>query len=127
MKKFACKDIGLDCAWTHAARTEELLLDSVALHLRDVHHIVSLTQERAGKIKNTFTNPSPVDGEVDNELVLKEFACDFGPKCAWHYIAQTEDLIADGVALHAREMHDIKEFTPEMKAHVENSLRVWRG
>jgi len=127
MKRFMCKNIGLDCSWTHVARTEELLLDTVALHLRDVHHIVSLSATMSGKIKTTFTNPSPIEILSDEEPILKEYACDFGPKCAWHYIAQTEDLIADGVALHAREAHGIQEFTQEMKARVENSLRVWRG
>lgn len=127
MKKFACKSMGIDCSWTHVARTEELLLDMVALHARDVHHLTALTPEMIGRIKTSFTNPSPAETPAEEDLVLKEFRCDLGPKCAWHYIAQTEDLIADGVAVHAREAHGIREFTPEMKARVEKNLRVWQG
>jgi len=40
---------------------------------------------------------------------------------------QTEELIADIVAVHAREAHGIKEFTPEMKTRVENTLHAWKG
>jgi predicted small metal-binding protein len=62
------------------------------------------------------------------ELVLKEFECkDLGTGCGWKYIAQTEELIVDGVAVHAREAHGIMEFTPELKAKVENALHEWRG
>jgi predicted small metal-binding protein len=36
-------------------------------------------------------------------------------------------LIVDGVAVHMREAHGIKEFTPELKVKVGKSLRVWKG
>jgi len=128
MKKFECKGIGLKCNWNNIAATEERLADIVAIHLRDVHEMKALTPEMLGKIKNSFSNPSPVEAEKAKDLVLREFDCkDLGYKCSWKYIAQTEELIADGVAMHAREAHGLKEFTPEMKAKVENSLHEWRG
>jgi predicted small metal-binding protein len=78
-------------------------------------------------IKQKFSDPTPVEIEAAEELALREFRCDLGQGCSWHYIAQTEDLIVDGVAVHAREAHDIREFTQEMKVKVENSLRPWNG
>ncbi len=127
MRKFTCKSLGNGCTWKHVAKTEELLADVVALHLRDVHDMKALTPEMIGKIKNLFSNPSPADAKAAEGLVLKEFTCDLGPKCTWHYIAQTEELIADGVAVHAREAHGIREFTPELKVKVENALHEWKG
>jgi len=36
-----------------------------------------------------------------------------------------EELIVDGVAVHAGEAHGIKEFTPEMIANVKKSAHEW--
>lgn len=127
MKEFACRSLGNNCTWKHIARTEELLADMAAVHLRDVHGTTALTSDMVGKIKNAFSNPSPIEEKEAEALVLKEYRCDLAPKCTWHYIAQTEELIADGVAVHAREAHGIREFTPEMKVRVENALHLWRG
>lgn len=128
MKEFLCKKIGNDCSWKHIARTDDLLLDMAALHLRDVHGVASLDASMLAKIRQTFSNPTPIAAKEAEGLVLKEFRCsDLGQKCPWHYVAQTEDLIVDGVAVHAREAHGITEFTPEMKVKVENLLRVWNG
>jgi predicted small metal-binding protein len=128
MKKFACSSLGYRCGWQHVARTEELLADIAAIHLRDVHGVTALNTEMVGKIKNAFSNPTPIEAGETGGLTLKEFDCkDFGHSCGFRYIAQTEELIVDGVAMHAREAHGIKEFTPEMKVRVENALHEWRG
>jgi predicted small metal-binding protein len=120
--------MGYDCSWKHVARTDDLLVDVVALHLRDVHGLVSLDAAMVAKIKKAVNDPTDVEIPDEERLGLKEFRCsDMGQKCSWHYIAQTEDLIVDGVAVHAREAHGITEFTPEMKVHVESLLREWRG
>ena len=88
----------------------------------------ALSPDILGKVKNLFSNPSPMDAEKAEGLVLKEFRCqDIGQKCSWKYIAQTEELIADGVAVHAREAHGIREFSPEMMTKVKNSLHEWKG
>jgi predicted small metal-binding protein len=68
-----------------------------------------------------------MDAAAAADLVLKEYNCDMDPECTWRYIAQTEELIADGVALHAREAHGVKEFTPEMIAKVKKSTHEWAG
>ena len=128
MREFTCRGLGNDCSWKHVARTEDLLTDIVALHLREVHGMASLDAAMVAKIKGAFSNPTAVEAKEAEGLVLKEFRCsDLGQKCSWHYIAQTEDLIVDGVAVHAREAHGITEFTPEMRTKVENLLRVWNG
>jgi len=128
MKEFACRSMGYDCSWKHIARTEELLADVAAVHLRDVHGVPALGADMVARMKQAFSNPSPVEARAAENLALKEFRCsDLGQKCSWHYIAQTEELIVDGVAVHAREAHGIKDFTQEMKVKVENSLRPWNG
>lgn len=127
MREFTCRSMGNTCSWKHSAKTEELLADVVAVHLRDAHGISALDQDMLGKIKNVFTNPFPLVATEAEGPILKEYSCDLGEKCGWRYVAQTEELIADGVAIHAREAHGISEFTPEMKARIENALHVWRG
>jgi predicted small metal-binding protein len=127
-KEFSCKDIGYDCSWKHTAKTEELLLDVAALHLRDAHGVQALGTEMLGKVKNSFRKPSAVIEYETDIPVMKEFLCrDIGADCNWRYFAQTEELIVDGAAVHAREAHGIKEFTPEMIAKVKNAIHLWEG
>jgi len=128
MKQFTCATLGYQCGWRHIAKTEELLADIAAIHLRDVHGVTAIDAAMVGKIKNAFSNPTTVEARETGELTMREFECrELGNSCGWKYIAQTEELIVDGVAMHAREVHGIKEFTPELKAKVENSLHEWRG
>ena len=125
-KEFACRSIGNDCGWKHVARTEELLLDEAAIHLRDVHGLQALGVDMLGKIKRSFTNPSTSAEPGSETPVMRELRCrDMGMDCNWRYIAQTEELIVDGAAIHARDVHGISEFTPEMIANVKKSIRVW--
>lgn len=128
MREFRCDSLGNKCSWKHIAKTEELLTDVVAIHLRDVHGMTALSAEMVGKIRRAFSNPAPLEAAKAEGLVMKEFHCkDLGFSCNWKYIAQTEELIADGVAVHARDAHDIKEFTLEMKVKVQKALHEWRG
>lgn len=128
MRELKCADLGYRCNWKHIARTEELLADITAIHLRDVHGVTALNADMVGRIKNAFSNPEPGEVAEAGNLALKEFECkDLGTGCGWKYIAQTEELIVDGVAVHAREAHGIKEFTTELKVKVQNALHEWRG
>ena len=127
MREFACKDLGNKCNWKHIAKTEELLADVVAVHLRDVHGVLEISPDMVGRIKNLVTFPTAADAAGAADLVLKEYNCDMGPKCTWRYIAMTEELLADGAAVHAREVHGIKEFTPEMIARVKKTAHEWKG
>jgi predicted small metal-binding protein len=129
MREVACKSLGYNCGWKHISRTEELLTDVMAVHLRDVHGVQALTQDMVGKIKQAFSKSEPIntsEGEV--EPVLKVVSCrDLGMNCNWKYIAQTEELIADGMAVHAREAHGIKDFTTEMATKVKKLAHEWKG
>ncbi len=125
-REYYCRSIGIDCSWRHIARTEELLLDAAALHLRDVHGETALDKERIAQIRNSFSRPSS-EVEAGSDIpVMKEFRCrDIGMQCDWRYLAQTEELIVDGAAVHARDAHGIKEFSPEMIAKVKSSIHEW--
>ncbi len=74
MREFPCRSLGYNCGWKHVARTGELLMDVVAIHLRDIHEMPDLTQEMVSKIKNVFTNGKNVvfPSEAE-EPILKEF------------------------------------------------------
>ncbi len=126
MKQFACASLGHDCTWRYIANTEDLLTDIAALHLREAHGMTALGQDMVGRIKNMFTAPSASDAARAAGLVIKEYKCNLSPQCNWRYIAQTEDLLADGVAIHAREAHGVMEFTPEMIASVKRNAREWK-
>ena len=125
MREFRCESLGNKCSWKHIAKTEELLADIVAIHFRDVHGVIEVGPDMLGKIKNLFLNPSAVDAANAANIVLKEYNCKVKPECNWRYIAMTEELIVDGVAVHAREAHGIKEFTPAMIANVKKSAHEW--
>lgn len=128
MRTFECKRLGNNCTWKHMAKTEELMADVVALHLREVHGIKALTPELVAKVKNLSTNPDPIAVSSGERLMMKEFRCrDLGTDCTWRYFAQTEELIADGVAVHARDAHGIQEFTPELVAKVKALSHEWTG
>ncbi len=127
MKEFTCASLGNKCTWKHVARTEELLADVAAIHLREVHGVKEVGPDMLGRIKNLFTPPTGADAARSGDPVLKEYNCNMDRGCTWRYIAMTEELIADGAAVHAREVHGIREFTPEMIAKVKNAVHVWEG
>jgi predicted small metal-binding protein len=127
MREFKCSSLGYKCNWKHIANTEELLTDIVAVHLRDAHDVKAVSADMVGKIKKAFSNPSTADAAAAEQQVLKEFNCrDLGMDCNWRYIAQTEELMVDGVAVHARSSHGIKEFSPEMMAKVKKLSHEWK-
>ncbi len=126
MRAFQCSSLGYQCSWNHIA-TEDLLTDMVALHLRDVHGVREVDSDMVGKIRNLFTYPTAADAAGAADLVMKEYNCDLGPECTWRYIAMTEDLITDGVAVHAREVHGIREFSQALIAQVKKSIHEWTG
>jgi predicted small metal-binding protein len=125
VRELKCASLGYTCKWKHIANTEELLADVTAIHLRDVHGVKAISPDILAKIKNAFTPPSEADVAKFANVKLKEYNCDIDPKCSWRYVAMTEDLIVDGAAVHAREAHGIKEFTPAMIANVKMSAHEW--
>jgi len=125
VRELKCASLGYVCKWKHIANTEELLADITAIHLRDVHGMKAVSTDMLAKIKNAFTPPSEADAAKFADAKVKEYNCDMGPKCSWRYIAMTEELIVDGAAVHAREVHGIKEFTPAMMAKVKKAAHEW--
>ncbi len=125
MREFKCKSLGNNCSWKHTAKTEELLADITAIHLRDVHGVREITPDMLGRIRNLFSSAATRDAAAETDPVMKEYHCDMDSGCSWRYIAMTEDLIADGAAVHAREAHGVAEFTPEMVARVKQSVHPW--
>jgi predicted small metal-binding protein len=126
MKEFKCTYLGLTDRWKHIARTDDLLLDTVALHLHEVHGMNELSPEMLAKIRNAFTTPTALDAAATADLVLQEYNCDHDPGCTWSCIAQTEDLIVEGAEVHARDKHGIREFTPEMAEKVKKTIHPHR-
>lgn len=127
MKSFACKDYGFDCSWRHIARTGDLLTDMVVLHFRDAHGVKEALPETLTKIRNAFTDVSSVEAAKASDLRVKQYQCSLAAGCTFKYIAQTEELLVDGVAVHAREAHGIREFPPELIAKVKKEAIPWLG
>ncbi len=125
MREIKCASLGYNCKWKHIANTEELLADITAIHLRDVHGMKAISQDMLAKIKNAFMPPSEADAAKFADVKTKVYNCDIGPKCSWRYVAMTEELIVDGAAVHAREAHGIKEFSPTMIAKVKKAAQEW--
>ena len=126
MREFKCASLGYKCTWKHIA-TEELLADMTALHLRQAHGIREVDPGLLAKIKNAFSRPTDPGIKDEKDVVMKEYVCGQAAGCSWRYLAMTEELIVDGAAVHAREAHGIKEFTPEMIASVKRSTHEWSG
>jgi predicted small metal-binding protein len=118
-----CSDLGHgECNWKAVSNTEDKLADLVAVHMRDQHGVSEFTQEMIAEVKNLATEASLQIW--DEDPMLMEYHCS---NCNWRYIAQTVNLIADAVALHARDQHGVTEFTEEMITEVKNSLNPWSG
>lgn len=119
-----CKDIGNEeCNWSAISGTEDRLVDYVAVHARDQHGVKEFTQEMIATVKNSLGNTTvPIVDE--EEPIMRIYTC---ANCSWKYIAQTEDLIVDAAAVHARDTHGVREFTKEMGREVVGSLREWTG
>ncbi|RMG03784.1 MAG: DUF1059 domain-containing protein, partial [Nitrospirae bacterium] len=112
--EFKCNKLGnRGCKWKAISNTEDKLVDLVAVHMRDEHDVKDFTQEMIAEVKQKMSEVS-LKGEGDIPE-MKEYRC---PECNWRYLAQTENLIADAAALHARDVHGVKEFTEEMIAEV---------
>ena len=50
-KKFACKDIGLQCSFTAKAKTEEELMQKIAQHAKEAHSMQQIDEATAAKVK----------------------------------------------------------------------------
>jgi predicted small metal-binding protein len=104
MKEFSCEKIMKDCTWSKKARTEELLMDMVALHLRDVHQMQALTPVMVGQIKNSFRDPWLDDAAGTVDTIMEEYNCNKEPRCTWEFIAQAEAILTGNRSVHEKEL-----------------------
>ena len=104
MKEFDCKSLGHSCDEVLTARTEERLVDLVAVHLRDVHAVSSLTPETVARVKNLFINRRIPDAAQVADRVLEKYNCSGEPECTWRYIAEAEMVLNGGSMVHEREL-----------------------
>ncbi len=54
MKVFVCDELNSGCTWAMISKSEDLLLESVALHLRADHRWLDVTPEHVAKIRRLF-------------------------------------------------------------------------
>lgn len=104
MKIFTCDSLNSGCTWSMTARTEELLMDRIALHLRAAHDMPAISQELTGRIRNLFRNPWPDDAAGSVDIIMQEYNCDREPRCTWQFIAQAESMLTGNRSVHEREL-----------------------
>jgi predicted small metal-binding protein len=126
MKEFKCSSLGFKDRWKHTAHTDDLLLDTVALHLREVHDMNELSPEMLTRIRNAFTPLTSADAAAAADLIMQEYNCDQDPACTWRYFAQNEDVIVAGAKEHLREMHGVGQGTEDMTKKVKKAIRSFR-
>ncbi|MGC8623010.1 MAG: DUF1059 domain-containing protein [Candidatus Micrarchaeia archaeon] len=51
MKKFACRDIGMECNFTAQDKDEKKLMEKIAKHARDAHGIQKIDAALEAKVK----------------------------------------------------------------------------
>lgn len=54
MKTFACKDAGVECAWTTTADTEEVVFAQVEQHAHETHGIGDMGNDLVRRIKSAI-------------------------------------------------------------------------
>ncbi len=104
MKEFTCKSLGNNCNAILKAPTEERLIESVSLHLREEHGMISLSQENVAAIKRLFTSPATRDAAQIVDRIFEKYNCDSDPECSWRYIAEAEMVLTGSPMTHAEEL-----------------------
>jgi len=104
MKQFICNDLGYSCNKVLAARTEELLVDEVAVHLRDAHNVPTITPDTVAKIKNIILNRNVSDAANVVDRIFEKYNCNGEPECSWRYIEEAEMILKKDSPLHEREL-----------------------
>ncbi|MCL5262327.1 MAG: DUF1059 domain-containing protein [Candidatus Marsarchaeota archaeon] len=54
MKKFACKDIGMQCLWWAQAANEDMLMKKIQKHAANAHNMQQIDTETMRKIKGAI-------------------------------------------------------------------------
>lgn len=65
VKVVRCRDVGFDCDGVVRAETEPELLNLVAAHAREVHHLESVSEEVVGLVRKVIRE----EGELSHDPV----------------------------------------------------------
>ncbi len=104
MKTFSCSSLGNNCTEVLTSLSEERLAEMAALHLRDAHGIVSISQEKISEIKNLFTTKATADAAFVVDRIFEKYRCSSDPDCTWRFIAEAEAILTGQPRVHEREL-----------------------
>ncbi len=93
MIEIKCADLGYDCSWTYRDNSEYVLLDVAGMHLRECHKVQEVDLDLLGKIRTSFTYPTPSDAAKQVDVIMHKYNCEGDPECSERYKATIEDLI----------------------------------
>lgn len=54
MKKFACRNIGLECGFEASAESEEELMQKIAAHAKEAHNMETIDEATMQKVKGAI-------------------------------------------------------------------------
>jgi predicted small metal-binding protein len=102
MKEFTCRKLGNNCNAVLIAQSEEKLTELVSIHLRDVHGVTDIPQEKIAQIKNLFATHASQDAAAVVDRIFEKYNCSGEPECTWRYIIAAETILTGGTpGVHA--------------------------
>ena len=101
MREFSCRELGYNCSAILTARSEDQLAELASIHLRDVHGMTAITQEKLAQIKNLFVNPSPQDAAAVVDRIFEKYNCSGDPECTQRYITFAETILSSKPLVYA--------------------------
>jgi len=104
MKQLSCSKLGHGCNVVLTAPTEELLVEKVSIHLRDVHGMTAISQDMVGQIKRAMADRSIKDAASVVDRIFGKYNCERDPECTWRYIAEAEMILTGDTSAHRREL-----------------------
>ncbi len=93
MIEIKCASLGYDCPWKYRDNSEYVLLDVAGMHLRECHKVEEVDLDLLGKIRTSFTYPTPGDAAKKADIIMHKYNCEGDPECSERYKAAIEDLI----------------------------------
>ncbi len=93
MLEIKCASLGFDCSWTYRDNSEYVLLDVVGMHLREQHHVAEVDLDLLGRIRTSFTYPTPDDAAKQADVIMHKYNCEGEPECSVRYRDAMEDLV----------------------------------
>jgi predicted small metal-binding protein len=93
MKEFSCKKLGNKCDAVLTAHSEEQLAELASMHLREVHGIAAVSQEKLAQIRNLFANRTSQDAAAVVDRIFEKYNCSGDPECTRRYITSAETIL----------------------------------